>query len=111
MTNLLVGNISDYFTPSITQAEILDDVSLARLLERILTSLHQREMQITSIFCDGASYELKALDFQDSASIQARNSANSLFPRLLDILCLCYRLNSASNYLIHQSPLLKEVID
>jgi predicted amidohydrolase YtcJ len=38
---------------------------LAELLESILLSLHDREIQVESIICDGANYQLKALDFCD----------------------------------------------
>jgi hypothetical protein len=58
--------------------------------------LHDREIQVESIICDGANYQLKALNFCHRASIQARNSGNVLFSRFLFIPCLCQRLNSES---------------
>jgi hypothetical protein len=91
MAILLASNISDCFTHSITETDILDHVTFARFLEPRLTSRHQREIQIASIICDDADYPLNAFDLQESASIQVRNSANSLFARLLYILCLCHR--------------------
>jgi hypothetical protein len=94
VTNLLASNLSYCFTHSIIQVDCLDHLRLAELLKPILLSLHNREIQVGSIICDGAGYELKALDFSDRASIQAMNSGNVLFSRLLFIPCLCHRLNS-----------------
>jgi hypothetical protein len=65
VTNLLASNISYCFTHSITHADCLDHVRLAELLEPILMCLHDREIQVGSIICDGASSQLKALDFCD----------------------------------------------
>jgi hypothetical protein len=56
VTNLLASNISYYFTHSITQVGCLAHVHLAELLEPILLSLHDHEIQIESIICDWASY-------------------------------------------------------
>jgi hypothetical protein len=94
VTDPLASNISYCFTHSITRVDYFDHVRLAELLELILLPLHDREIQIESIICDGANYQLKALDFSDRASIQARNSGNVLCSRLLFIPCLCHRLNS-----------------
>jgi hypothetical protein len=69
VTNLLTSNISYCLTHSITQVDCLDHVHLAELLESILLSLHDREIQVESIICDVASYQLKALDFCDRASV------------------------------------------
>jgi hypothetical protein len=69
ITNLLASNIMYCFTHSITQVDCLDHVRLAKLLEPILLSLHDREIQVESIICDGSTYQLKALDFCDRASI------------------------------------------
>jgi hypothetical protein len=77
VTNLLASNILYCFTHSIIQVDCLDHVRLAELLEPILLSLHDREIQVKSITCDGASYQLKVLDFCDQGSIQARSSTQS----------------------------------
>jgi hypothetical protein len=74
------------------------------------SSLHDREIQVESIICDGANCQLKALDFCDRPSIQARNSGNILFFRLLFIPCLYHRLNNAYHCVVRECPALHEIV-
>jgi hypothetical protein len=77
VTKLLASNISYCFTHSITQINCLDHLRLAELLESILLSLHDREIQVKSIICDWMNYQLKTLDCCDRASIQRSLSASN----------------------------------
>jgi hypothetical protein len=78
LTSLIASNLSDCLTQSITQVDYLDNARLQELLTPLLTALHERDIEVGSIICDGASYQLKALDFRDRASTQARNSEVNL---------------------------------
>jgi hypothetical protein len=109
-TNLVASNIAHQFTHSLTQIDQLDHNKLCDLLENILSCVQRRQIQIGTIVCDGASYQIKALNFEDSESIQARNPEVPLFVRLIYIPCLCHRLNNAYDRLLRDSALLKAMI-
>jgi hypothetical protein len=109
-TNLVASNICHCFTHSITQVDQLDHDILRDLLESLLTKLVRRDIQVGTIICDGATYQIKALNFADLDSIQSRNSDTRLFSRLLYVPCLCHRLNNAYHRLLRDSAFLSEVI-
>jgi hypothetical protein len=101
LTNLIASTISYCFTHSITQIDHLDQQRSQELLAPLMTALYEREIEVRSIICDAASYELNALHFRDQASIQARNSQILLFSPLLFIQGLYHRFDTSKHPLIH----------
>jgi hypothetical protein len=109
-TNLVASNITHQFTHSITQIDQLDHNKVCDFRKNILSLLQRRHIQIGTIVCDGASYQVKALNFEDLESIQARNPEMPLFARLIYLPCLCHRLNNAYHRLLRDSPFFKGMI-
>jgi hypothetical protein len=111
VTSLIARTISYCLAHSITQVDYFVPESLQELLTPFLTALHEREIQVKWIICDGATYQLKALDFRDAVSIEAMNSQIPLFSRVLFIPCLDQRLNKTYLRVVPDSPNLNKVID
>jgi hypothetical protein len=67
--------------------EIVDDlhhVTLSETVVKTLNELQVKRIKISTITCDGASYQVQALSFEDDYSIQSQHSETEhlrkLFP-------------------------------
>jgi hypothetical protein len=78
--------------------QIVDEMNQETLSEtvfNILNELHVKEISVAIITCDGASCQVKALNFQGDSSIQKQNSETERLSKLLFIPCLCHQLANA----------------
>jgi hypothetical protein len=100
--NLVASPLRCCFTGSITKVQNLNHNSLRELLTQEIVDLETRGIKISAVICDGATFQTKALNFDDSHSIQFQNPDNVLLTRLLFIPCLCHRLNNAYHCLFRE---------
>jgi hypothetical protein len=82
-------------TNSIETVGVMDYEILCKIVVANLDDLLERGINISAITCDGASYQVKALNFKDPASIQQQNRDKPYLFKLLFVPCLCHRLNNA----------------
>jgi hypothetical protein len=107
VTNLVISPLLCSFTYSIDVTDDLNCISLKNLIVPKLIALKQDEIHISAITCDGATYQRKALDFEDQDSIQ---NCHEEFSRLFFIPCLCHRLNNAYQHLFRECAPFHEII-
>jgi hypothetical protein len=73
------------------------------LLSDEILALKTRGMSISGITCDGATFQMKGLNFEDSRSIQSQNPHNLSLTRLMFIPWLCHHVNNAYHCLSRES--------
>jgi hypothetical protein len=78
-------------TNSIETVDEMNHETLSEIVVNILNELHAKEITVSTITCDGASYQVKALNFEDPSSIQKRNHDTEHLRKLVFIPCLCHR--------------------
>jgi hypothetical protein len=111
ITNIIVSNVSDLgSTHSIEAVDAMNCETLSTIVVRILDDLDNRKIHISSVTCDGATYQIKALNFEDPLSIQAQNPDKEYLFKLLYIPCLCHRLNNAYQCLFRTCAPFREMI-
>jgi hypothetical protein len=110
VTNVVASSVRCCFTGSITKVPALDHVGLRELLSEELLSLEKRGIKISAVICDGATFQTKALTFDDPQSIQSQHPDNVLLTRLLFMPCLCHRLNNAYHFLCRDCRLFGDFI-
>jgi hypothetical protein len=103
VTNLAASNIPLCFTENIIKIEALNCTIIRQILIHTIQSLAQKSIRVSGVLCDGARYQVKALDFTDSESVQF-GADEPLLHRLLFIPCLCHRLNNAYQALFRECP-------
>jgi hypothetical protein len=105
ISNLVAAHLKCCFTSKITEidaphnSKTLSDFRAAEL--HVLA--HAKGISISVIICDGATYETKALNWEDPASLQAAFPADPLLTRVLFVPCLCHRLNNTYRRLVRDS--------
>jgi hypothetical protein len=107
VTDLLSNIHSVCSTYSICVIEALDHIRLRDLIVDKLAHLDENGLHVSAITCDGASYQVKALDFNDASSIQA---TQPLFSKLLFIPWLYHRVNNACHCLYRTCQPFKRLI-
>jgi hypothetical protein len=110
VTNLVASQLQICFTAGISETEPMNHHTFREFLECELTHLQKKGVIVSAVVCDGATYQTKALNFADPASIQARHSETPNFSRLLFIPCLCHRLNNAYHRLVRDSAVYGQFI-
>jgi hypothetical protein len=96
ITNLVAAHLHCCFTASIAKRETTHNhSSLRTFLASEIGDLAQKNIIVSVITCDGASYQTKVLNYQDQDSLQLRNVDDPIFSRVLYMPCLCHRLNNA----------------
>jgi hypothetical protein len=105
ITNLVAGHLNCCFTSGIQ--EILTSQDHASLVEFLAAELRalatDKEIHVSVILCDGATYQTKALNWEDRSSLQATHPTDPLLSRVLYVPCLCHRLNNAYRRLVRDS--------
>jgi hypothetical protein len=84
ITNIVVSTRPNLgITNNIETVGVMGHEILSKIVVANLDDLQQRGINISAITCDGASYQVKALDFKDPASIQRQNKDKPhLFKRI-----------------------------
>jgi hypothetical protein len=104
VTNLVAAHLHCSFTAGIARIEKCHDHNtLRKYLEAQLGKHGAKDITVSVIVCDGASYQTKALNYQDSESLQAMNPEHPILSRLIYVPCLCHRLNNAYRCLTRTS--------
>jgi hypothetical protein len=65
---------------------------------------NNKKALISAVISDGATHQTNAVNWKDHASHQATHDDDLLLSRILDVSCLCHRLNNAYPWLIRDSP-------
>jgi hypothetical protein len=100
ITNLVSSQLKICFTAGIHEMGPVKHTKFRDFLKGELEALQQNGITVSTVVSDGATYQTKALNFEDKASIQAKNPGSTLLSRLLFIPCLCHRLNNAYHRLV-----------
>jgi hypothetical protein len=96
VTNLVAAHLHCSFTAGIARIEKCHNHDSLRIyLEAQLRKHEANQITVSVIVCDGASYQTKALNYEDSESLQAMNPEHPILSRLIYVPCLCHRLNNA----------------
>jgi hypothetical protein len=106
VTNLVASHLQCCFTSGIYPLDASQDHKSLRdfLRVELLRLANDKKIHVSVIICDGATYQTKALNWEDSASLQATHRGDLLLSRVLFVPCLCHRLNNAYRALIRNSP-------
>jgi hypothetical protein len=90
----IVNPISDTlpFTYDFFQDNTFDTVSFADGFAEFSVHIQTDGLNISRVTSDGCSFQVKALNWRDPESIQARGEQ---FSKLLFIPCICHRLQNA----------------
>jgi hypothetical protein len=99
--NLMATNIPLCFTENILKIATVNCVIVREILVNTIHTLSQKSIRVSGVLCDGARYQVKALDFEDPESVQC-SAEEPLLNRLLYIPCLCHRLNNAYQTLFRE---------
>jgi hypothetical protein len=102
ITNLVASHLKSCFTSGIYELNASQDhKTLCDFLAVELTKLaNEKKIYVSVVICDGATYQTKALNWEDPASLQARHRGDPLLSHVLFIPCLCHRLNNAYRRLV-----------
>jgi hypothetical protein len=97
-------------TNSIEIVGAMNHETLSETVVKNINELQVKGINISAITCDGASYQVTALNFEDPDSIQRKNFETEHLRKLLFVPCLCHRLNNAYRSLFRTSDLFKATI-
>jgi hypothetical protein len=106
VTNLIAAHLQCAFTAGIAKLnKPHTHASLRDFLQVEIAQLASKDIVVSVITCDGASYQTKALNYQDPDSLQSGWENNAIFSRVLYMPCICHRFNNAYRRLARISPL------
>jgi hypothetical protein len=101
VTNVVAMNIPFCFTKNILKIETLNYDTIRQIVIGTAENLAEKGIMLSGVICDGASYQVKALDFAFTGSLQASGDENVLMC-LLYIPCLCHKLNNSYHALYRE---------
>jgi hypothetical protein len=110
ITNLVAHQLNLCFTSTIHELPPMKADTFREHLKNELLTLEQQGIIISTVVCDGATYQTHALNFKNKDSIQAMNRDSQLLTRLLFIPCLCHRLNNAYHRLVRDSKVYRKFV-
>jgi hypothetical protein len=107
VTNLVASHLRCCFTSGISDIDAPQNhESLCDFLASELAKLaNEKGIHVSVVICDGATYQTKALNWEDPESLQGTHQEDPLLSRVLFVPCLCHRLNNAYRRLVHDSEL------
>jgi hypothetical protein len=111
ITNLVAAHLHCCFTAGIARREMAHNhSSLRTFLTSEIGDLAEKNIIVSVITCDGASYQTKVLNYQDEDSLQSSNTDGQILSRVLYMPCLCHRLNNAYRRLARVSLVFEQFV-
>jgi hypothetical protein len=97
--NRVASNLPLCFIEDVVKVEEQNSDIVRDFVTMTVNFLAAREIGVSGVICDGATYQVKGLDYTQAESVQS-NGDTDLLKRLLFIPCLCHRPRNAYHALV-----------